>query len=74
MHNYAEQQSPCWECPERHPLCHAECEKYQAYAAERARVNHQKALKYKINGYQQDVKERKRRLLRQHKPQHIRRK
>ena len=27
--------APCKDCPDRHPLCHSECEKYLAYKAER---------------------------------------
>ena len=27
--------APCKDCPNRHPLCHAECEQYLAYKAER---------------------------------------
>ena len=30
--------SPCKNCPERHRLCHSECEKYAEFAAEKART------------------------------------
>lgn len=30
--------SPCMNCPERHKLCHSECDKYAAFAAENARI------------------------------------
>ena len=34
-------QSPCYRCPDRHPLCHMECPKYLAYCEcqERARAD-----------------------------------
>ncbi len=25
--------APCYQCPDRHELCHAECEKYKEYRA-----------------------------------------
>ena len=30
--------SPCKNCPERHKLCHSECEKYAVFAAEKERI------------------------------------
>lgn len=30
--------SPCKNCPERRKLCHSQCEKYAAFAAENARI------------------------------------
>ena len=29
------QYAPCFQCQERRPLCHANCERYAAYDAER---------------------------------------
>lgn len=30
--------SPCKDCPVRHKLCHSECAKYAAFAAEKERI------------------------------------
>ena len=30
---------PCKDCPDRHPACHDRCEKYKAFAVERAKSN-----------------------------------
>lgn len=30
--------SPCKNCPERRKLCHSKCDKYAAFAAEKARI------------------------------------
>ena len=47
--------SPCLDCPDRHRLCHSECEKYKAFRAlkdaenERMRqMNESKAAHYEI--------------------------
>ena len=34
--------TPCKDCEERHPLCHAECERYMAYKAEAAEIKKKK--------------------------------
>lgn len=31
-------QNPCMNCSERHPLCHADCEKHLAWKAEREKT------------------------------------
>jgi hypothetical protein len=33
---------PCKDCPDRHELCHATCERYLAYREERDRLNAEK--------------------------------
>ena len=30
--------NPCMNCPDRYPVCHGKCEKYQAWKAERSKV------------------------------------
>ena len=44
MHKYTKQQSPCFECTERHMGCHSECEKYKQFRAEREEVSRQRIL------------------------------
>lgn len=34
--------APCYQCPERHELCHATCEKYQTYNAEQERIREER--------------------------------
>lgn len=36
--------APCKDCPDRHPLCHSECEKYLAYKAEREEQRRERIL------------------------------
>lgn len=31
-------EAPCHNCPDRHPKCHSECERYLAFVEERAKV------------------------------------
>lgn len=30
--------SPCMNCPERHKLCHSDCDKYAVFVAEKERI------------------------------------
>ena len=61
--------APCKDCPDRQVLCHASCEKYLAYRAERDRrrmdhladsgtvwgnENRAKATRKKLNRYKRD--------------------
>lgn len=41
-------QPPCGGCQERHPGCHAECEKYKAFAEERHKARDETYRQKKI--------------------------
>ena len=41
---YSSFKSPCYQCQDRHPLCHAECERYKT-----AKAEHEKRCE-KVNG------------------------
>lgn len=57
---------PCNKCPDRHAGCHAECEKYAAFAKEREaerQIEFQKrSVEARLDGYaiEQAIKSRKR--------------
>lgn len=54
--------NPCKDCNARSPICHAECEKYKAFAdevaAEREKHNKQKQIQHML--YETDKKKRRR--------------
>ena len=52
---------PCKGCPERHELCHAECEKYIAYRADRDRHCAERAVTWNVNDIREEayIKRRK---------------
>lgn len=72
-------QAPCKGCPDRHSLCHANCERYLDFRKELDEISHArrerididyalKRLKYhrymtRKGGGIRDIKERKRRLI-----------
>ncbi len=44
--------APCKDCPDRAPVCHDSCERYQAYRAERDRISEarqREIVRYKDN-------------------------
>ena len=41
--------APCYQCPDRHVLCHSECEKYIAFRAERDRMNADRRIENTVN-------------------------
>lgn len=41
--------APCQNCPDRHPICHDSCPKYQAYRAERDRMCAERVKERQIN-------------------------
>lgn len=43
--------APCKDCKDRHAGCHSECERYQAYAAEREAINAKKREAANADGY-----------------------
>ena len=43
--------SPCKDCEYRHLRCHATCEPYKEFAAERQRYNEDRHKKSEIAGY-----------------------
>lgn len=54
---------PCKDCSERSVRCHAECERYKAYAAEREEIRAEKGCnrafrRYKIDNYNRLMIER----------------
>ncbi|NCB52262.1 MAG: hypothetical protein EOM54_10325 [Clostridia bacterium] len=49
---------PCYDCGERHPGCHARCEKYLAATAELAKIKEAKKeateIRVEIGNYERD--------------------
>ena len=48
--------APCFNCTERHVGCHAECDKYQAYHAERLKVYEANRKNGDLNDFLESVK------------------
>lgn len=59
----------CKNCYERHPLCHATCEKKAAADAEYEELKRKKAEKVPIMAYSRAKKEKSIRKRRQHRKQ-----
>ena len=56
MENVVDTRIPCYRCTERSQICHAQCERYHAWVAERKRINAAArkgdvARNYKIENY-----------------------
>lgn len=54
---------PCKDCPDRSVRCHAECERYKAFTAEREEIRAEKGRnrafrRYKIDNYNRLMIER----------------
>lgn len=52
-------QSPCYDCPDRHENCHAKCDKYHAFKAEREAINEKRSAQ---NGIADGVRDHYTRL------------
>ena len=50
--------APCYQCPDRHELCHMTCEKYLAYRAERDEQCRQRLTDRILNGVRNQRKQR----------------
>lgn len=46
---------PCYNCPDRHPKCHSECEEYKAFRAELDEANKLRAEETAMRYYQHEV-------------------
>lgn len=47
--------APCYQCPDRHDGCHAECKRYAAYREERDKDIAERAKRVPMDAYTFDV-------------------
>lgn len=58
--------APCFNCPERHTLCHSTCKKYLQFREDRQRIGNARQKALYINDYFTDAVNKSVKLRRQH--------
>lgn len=54
---------PCYKCPHRHEGCHAECEDYKRYGAERERIRRERAKMDSYWGFTREGQQRRKKAM-----------